>query len=250
MLQKAERRVIGPVSAAAPFPDTAVLASCGVARRIQSAMAINSPGMAIAETISNAVGNDSLLLSHTSVGVMASAPTAPPVRASDIASPRFSANHSPTMLATAALVSMAKAGAMAREAMNRSIIHKGMEQAGPPGIPGQCRDFCKHGVAGREPGQTAGTREGCAAASASASCLRAVASLHAPTTSIGLSAPSRAAGNSCCAGHPLRDPNWLLGGGFCRSRCWLGYHYRIGNRLRNIDRFRAGLMGTNHARPP
>ena len=51
-------------------------------------------------------------------------------------------------------------------------------------------------------------------------------------------------------GHPLRDPNWLLGGGFCRSRCWLGYHYRIGNRLRNIDRFRAGLMGTNHARPP
>ncbi len=51
-------------------------------------------------------------------------------------------------------------------------------------------------------------------------------------------------------GHPLRDPNWLLGGGFCRSRCWLGYHYRIGNRLRNIDGFRAGLMGTNHARPP
>src|SRR5436190_11814612 len=56
--------------------------------------------------------------------------------------------------------------------------------------------------------------------------------------------------NSCCAGHPLRDPNWLLGGGFYRSRCWLGYHYRIGNRLRNIDGFRAGLMGTNHARPP
>jgi hypothetical protein len=51
----------------------------------------------------------------------------------------------------------------------------------------------------------------------------------------------------CCAGHPLRDPNWLLGGGFCRSRCWLGYPYWIGNRLRNIDRFRAGLMGTNHA---
>src|SRR6266568_7046942 len=23
-------------------------------------------------------------------------------------------------------------------------------------------------------------------------------------------------------------------GAFCRSRCWLGYHYRIGNRLRNI----------------
>jgi len=64
--------------------------------------------------------------------------------------------------------------------------------------------------------------------------LRAVTSLHAPTTSIGLPAPSRAAGNSCCAGYPLRDPNWLLGGGFCRSRCWLGYHYRIGNRLRNI----------------
>src|SRR5262245_13842071 len=94
------------------------------------------------------------------------------------------------------------------------------------------------------------TRRSCAAASAAASCLLAVTSLHAPTTSIGLPAPSRAAGNSCCAGHPLRDPNWLLGGGFCRSRCWLGYHYRIGNRLRNIDRFRAGLMGTNHARPP
>src|SRR6516162_6120942 len=60
-------------------------------------------------------------------------------------------------------------------------------------------------------------------------------SLHAPTTSIGLPAPSRAAGNSCCAGHPLRDPNWLLGSGFCRSRCWFGYHNRIGNRLRNID---------------
>jgi hypothetical protein len=57
-------------------------------------------------------------------------------------------------------------------------------------------------------------------------------------------------GNSCCAGHPLRDPNWLLGGGFCRSRCWLGYHDRIGNRLRNIDGFRAGLMSTNHAGSP
>jgi len=51
-------------------------------------------------------------------------------------------------------------------------------------------------------------------------------------------------------GHPFRDPNWLLGGGFCRSRCWLGFHNRIGNRLRNIDGFRAGLMGTNHAPPP
>src|SRR5437588_6553605 len=40
--------------------------------------------------------------------------------------------------------------------------------------------------------------------------------------------------NSCCAGHLLRDPNWLLGGGFYRSRRWLGYHYRIGNRLRNV----------------
>ena len=68
--------------------------------------------------------------------------------------------------------------------------------------------------------------------------------------SIGSPAPSRAADNSCCAGHLLRDLNWLLGGGFCRSSCWLGYHYRIGNRLRNIDGFRAGLMGTNHARPP
>src|SRR6476469_5976065 len=36
-------------------------------------------------------------------------------------------------------------------------------------------------------------------------------------------------------GNLLRDPNWLLGSGFCRSRCWLGYHNRIGNRLRNID---------------
>ena len=50
--------------------------------------------------------------------------------------------------------------------------------------------------------------------------------------------------------HPLRDPNWLLGGGFCRSRCWLGFHNRIGNRLRNIDGFRARLMSTSHARPP
>ena len=51
-------------------------------------------------------------------------------------------------------------------------------------------------------------------------------------------------------GNLLRDTNWLLGGGFCRSRCWLGYHNRIGNRLRNIDGFRAGLMSTNHATPP
>jgi hypothetical protein len=42
-------------------------------------------------------------------------------------------------------------------------------------------------------------------------------------------------------GNLLRDPNWLLGSGFCRSRCWLGYY----NRLRNIDGFRAGLMSTN-----
>jgi hypothetical protein len=46
----------------------------------------------------------------------------------------------------------------------------------------------------------------------------------------------------------LRDPNWLLGNGFRRSRCWLGYHSRVGNRLRNIDRFRAGLMSTNQQR--
>jgi hypothetical protein len=51
-------------------------------------------------------------------------------------------------------------------------------------------------------------------------------------------------------GNLLRDPNRLLGSGFCRSRCWLGYHNRIGNRLRNIDGFRAGLMSTNHAQPP
>src|ERR1700757_4714166 len=114
MLQKAERRVIGALSVAAPFSDIAVLASCRVGRRIQSAITINSVGVAIAETISNAVGNDSLLLSHTSVGVIASPPTPPPARASDIASPRFSVNHCPTMLATAALVSRAKAGAMAR----------------------------------------------------------------------------------------------------------------------------------------
>ena len=36
-------------------------------------------------------------------------------------------------------------------------------------------------------------------------------------------------------GNLLRDPNWLFGSGFCRSTCWLGYHNRIGNRLRNID---------------
>jgi hypothetical protein len=51
-------------------------------------------------------------------------------------------------------------------------------------------------------------------------------------------------------GNLIRDPNWLLGSGFRRSRCWLGYHNRIGNRLRNIDGFRAGLMCTSHARPP
>lgn len=73
-------------------------------------------------------------------------------------------------------------------------------------------------------------------------------SLYAPTASIGC--PLRSPLQATRAGHPLRDPNWLLGGGFCRSRWWLRYHYRIGNRLRNIDGFRAGLMGTNHARPP
>ena len=59
-----------------------------------------------------------------------------------------------------------------------------------------------------------------------------------------------AADGDAALGNLLRDPNWLLGSGFCRSRCWLGYHDRIGNRLRNIDGFRAGLMSTNHARPP
>jgi len=55
----------------------------------------------------------------------------------------------------------------------------------------------------------------------------------------------------CAAlGNLLGDPNWLLGSGFCRSRCWLGYYNRIGNRFRNIDGFRAGLMSPNHARPP
>jgi hypothetical protein len=96
----------------------------------------------------------------------------------------------------------------------------------------------------------AGSQGGTAGGNTCAPLSAAVTSLHAPTTSIGLPAPSRAAGNSCCAGHPLRDPNWLLGGGFCRSRCWLGYHDRIGNRLRNIDGFRAGLMSTNHAGSP
>jgi len=53
-------------------------------------------------------------------------------------------------------------------------------------------------------------------------------------------------------GNPVRNSNWLLGSRFSRSRCWywLGYHYRIGNRLRNVEGFRAGLMATNHARPP
>jgi hypothetical protein len=52
-------------------------------------------------------------------------------------------------------------------------------------------------------------------------------------------------------GNLVRNSNWLLGSRFCRSRCWcwLGYHNRIGNRLRNIDGFRAGLMSSNHARP-
>jgi hypothetical protein len=51
-------------------------------------------------------------------------------------------------------------------------------------------------------------------------------------------------------GNLLRDPNWLLGSGFCWSRRWLGFHNRIGNRLRNIYGFRAGLMSTNHTRLP
>jgi hypothetical protein len=53
-------------------------------------------------------------------------------------------------------------------------------------------------------------------------------------------------------GNLVRNSNWLLGSRFSRSRCWcwLGYHYRIGNRLRNVDGFRAGLMATNHARSP
>jgi hypothetical protein len=33
-----------------------------------------------------------------------------------------------------------------------------------------------------------------------------------------------------------------------RSGYWLGYH-RVGDRLRNVDGFRAGLMSTNHVRP-
>jgi PLD-like domain len=53
-------------------------------------------------------------------------------------------------------------------------------------------------------------------------------------------------------GNLFRNSNWLLRSRFCRSRCWcwLGYHNRIGNRLRNIDGFRAGLMTATHARPP
>ena len=48
----------------------------------------------------------------------------------------------------------------------------------------------------------------------------------------------------------VRNSNRLLGSRFCRSRwCWLGYHNRIWNRLRNIDGLRAGLMSSNHARP-
>ena len=47
----------------------------------------------------------------------------------------------------------------------------------------------------------------------------------------------------------LRSPNWLLGSWFRRSGYWLGYHNRVGDRLRNVDRFRAGLMSTNHVRP-
>jgi hypothetical protein len=51
-------------------------------------------------------------------------------------------------------------------------------------------------------------------------------------------------------GNLLGDPNWLLGSRFCRTRCWVGYYDRIGNRLRNIDGFRAGLMSTNQAGSP
>src|SRR5262245_62369878 len=49
-------------------------------------------------------------------------------------------------------------------------------------------------------------------------------------------------------GNLLRDPNWLFGSGLCR--CWLGYHGRSGERLRNIDGFRAGLMSTNYEGSP
>src|SRR6516162_11741749 len=62
--------------------------------------------------------------------------------------------------------------------------------------------------------------------------------------------PKKRADPAFPLGNLLRYPNWLLGSGFCRSRCWLGYHDWIGNRLRNIDGFRAGLMSTNHAESP
>ena len=78
---------------------------------------------------------------------------------------------------------------------------------------------------------------------ASARLRRGLTALTCPTSPDQLQ-PLRGSGNL------LRDPNWLLASGFCRSRRWLGYHNRIGNCLRNIDRFRAGLMNTNHARPP
>ena len=78
---------------------------------------------------------------------------------------------------------------------------------------------------------------------ASARLRRGLTALTCPTSPEQLQ-PLRGSGNL------LRDPNWLLASGFCRSRRWLGYHNRIGNCLRNIDRFRAGLMNTNHARPP
>ena len=44
----------------------------------------------------------------------------------------------------------------------------------------------------------------------------------------------------------LRSPNWLFGSWFRRSGYWLGYHNWVGDRLRNVDGFRAGLMSTNH----
>ena len=39
------------------------------------------------------------------------------------------------------------------------------------------------------------------------------------------------------SGNLLWSPSWLLGSRFRRSRCWLGYHNRIGNGFRNIDGF-------------
>ena len=77
-------------------------------------MTNTSTGSAVIAMTCTAVGNVSRVPSQTNEGTTRTPPTPPPVSASDNARPRFSVNHRPNMLATAAFVSIANAGAIAR----------------------------------------------------------------------------------------------------------------------------------------